>query len=75
MQHQPALVLRLDKLRELCAANDIENLRVLATRINVAPSTFWRIENGIQRPSSTVIARVKMAFPLVPFDELIEVAA
>lgn len=75
MQEKPVLMLRLDKLGQLCEANGIASMRDLAVRIGVDPSTMWRVENGIQKPSPGLIARLKLAFPLVSFDELIEVSS
>lgn len=79
MQNQketpPVLVLRMDRVKELCETSGIGSLRELAGRIGVDQSTLWRIENNIQKPSPGVIARIKRAFPMVSFDELIEVAA
>jgi len=75
MQGQPVLKLRMDKVQQLCEVNGIASMRDLSTRIGVAPSTLWRVEQGLAKPSPGLIARIKLAFPMVSFDELIEVAA
>lgn len=75
MQEKPVLVLRMDRIEQLCEANGIASMRDLSARIGVDPSTLWRVENGILKPSQGLIARIKLAFPLVSFDELIEVAS
>lgn len=69
----PVLTLRFDRVMELSKSSGIDSTRELAKRIGVSPSTLWRIENKIQKPSSGVIARLKLAFPMVPLDEFVEV--
>lgn len=75
MHDQPVLNLRMDKIQQLCDANGIASLRDLSARIGVSPSTLWRVDQGIAKPSPGLIARIKLAFPMVSFDDLIEVAA
>lgn len=70
----PVLEFQIDNLRELCRVHGIDSLRELGDRIGVDPTTMWRIENGITRPSPRVIASVKVAFPMSSFDDLLQVS-
>lgn len=74
---RPSLRLNTEKLYELRKANGIETEAELARKIGVDPASLYRYTTRGAAPSGSVIARIKMAFPLVSLDDLltVEVAA
>lgn len=69
----PKLTLNRAKLDELRRAHGISNETELARRIGVTPSTLYRISLGQVQPSSSFVARVKIAFPMASLDSLFSV--
>ena len=65
-----AFVLNRPKLDELRRANGIESEGDLARIIGVNPATLYRVTQGLTRPSSAFMARMKLAFPYVPVETL-----
>lgn len=68
-----ALVLNRSRLNELRKANGIETEKDLARVIGVNYTTLYRVSIGSTIPSNEFMAKVAMAFPLVPFDQLFTV--
>lgn len=60
------------KLDELRKANGIDTESDLARIIGVDPATLWRLSRGAA-VSGSFIARVKLAFPHVPMDQMFSV--
>lgn len=68
---RPVLVLNREKLDELRRANGIGSEAELARRLDVDPSTLYRVSNGKSVPSNEFIAGLKAAFPLCSLDDLL----
>lgn len=64
-----------EKLDELRRISGVKSKKEFARLLDIDYATLWRVTDGGAAPSSLVIERVKVAFPTVSFDELIEVAA
>ena len=69
----PTIVLNRAKLDELRRANGIETERDLARVLNVDTATLYRVTTGKTLPSNGFIARAKIAFPHVKFEDLFSI--
>lgn len=67
------LVLNREKLNELRRSAGIKSEAELARRIGVDPATLYRLSTGKSKPSNEFLAGLKMAFPIVPLDDLLKV--
>lgn len=68
---RPVLVLNRRKLDELRRASGIRSDAELARRLNVDPSTLYRVSSGKTVPSNEFIAGLKVAFPMCSLDDLL----
>jgi len=66
------LVLNVDKLNELRRAHELTSDSDLAATLGVDRTTLYRVTSG-GYPSNAFMARMKLAFPSVPLDELFTV--
>ncbi|WP_413600805.1 hypothetical protein [Curtobacterium sp. Curtsp57] len=66
----PQMRLNLTKLNELRRAHELESNVDLARLLGVDTATLHRVIKGTVAPSSSFIARVKLAFPSVAIDSL-----
>ncbi|QAB18699.1 XRE family transcriptional regulator [Leucobacter muris] len=64
-------MLNRQKLDELRRANGITSEAELARRLEVDPSTLYRVSTGKSVPSNEFIAGLKLAFPLCSLDDLL----
>jgi ribosome-binding protein aMBF1 (putative translation factor) len=65
------LVLNRQKLDELRRASGIPSDAELARRLNVDPSTLYRVSSGRTAPSNEFMAGLKVAFPMCSLDDLL----
>lgn len=66
----PQMRLNVQKLNELRRAHELESNVDLARLLGVNTATLYRVMTGSVAPSSSFIARVKLAFPSVSIDSL-----
>lgn len=66
----PQMRLNVKKLDELRRAHELESNVDLARLLRVDTATLHRVVKGSVAPSSSFIARVKLAFPSVSIDSL-----
>jgi len=66
----PQMCLNVSKLNELRRAHELESNVDLARVLGVNTATLYRVMTGAVAPSSSFIARVKLAFPSVSIDSL-----
>lgn len=66
----PSIVLNRSKLDELRRANGIETEADLARVLKVDAATLYRVTAGKTLPSNGFIARARLAFPHVKFEDL-----
>lgn len=66
----PQMRLNVKKLNELRRAHELESNVDLARLLGVNTATLYRVMAGAVAPSSSFIARVKLAFPSVSIDSL-----
>lgn len=59
------------KIDELRRANGAPTNAEFARSIGISPTTLWRVTDGGESPSPSVISRFKAAFPLLSFDDLL----
>lgn len=66
----PQMRLNVQKMNELRKAHELESNVDLARLLGVDTATLHRVMKGSVAPSSSFIARVKLAFPSVSIDSL-----
>lgn len=66
----PQMRLNVQKLNELRRAHELESNVDLARLLGVNTATLYRVMTHAVAPSSSFIARVKLAFPSVSIDSL-----
>jgi predicted transcriptional regulator len=66
----PQMRLNVPKMNELRRAHELESNVDLARLLGVDTATLHRVMKGTVAPSSSFIARVKLAFPSVSIDSL-----
>lgn len=66
----PQMRLNVQKMNELRKAHELESNVDLARLLGVNTATLYRVMQGSVAPSSSFIARVKLAFPSVAIDSL-----
>jgi hypothetical protein len=70
---EPFLALRWSEIAQLSADHDLTSDAKWGEKLGISPVTWWRIRNGHAKPSAVLVARLKLAFPELSLDALLEV--